>query len=338
MTDLQKYTLTIYIAAPGTPLAQERPGDTSVPGHMFYAINDGTDNILSYGFAPIKQGTINGPGHIANNDVENYKDPLYSRTMEISKGQYDKLKEYGTHAAQHGFDTQYKDIRNNCVDFTWAALNHAGIKQQSRVGVIDSIFGHDGKISSPADIEGKSSLRPAQNIDDVKTIKDPIPGSPLNKEHSNPMPKRDLLQHILSDIPLDNPSHPGNPMYQQAYEGVGKLNAQHQVPASDRDKNFAGFLATTAKAGGLDRIDHVVLSDDGNKAFAVQGQLGGTLGLNRQIVGMQTMDALNTPLTQSSAQWEQAAEQYQQLQQQVQAQQQNLPQQASPQQAPVMQI
>ena len=60
----KKYTLTIYVAAPGTPLfdidtgkpqLDEATGQqkTSQPGHVFYGISeDGGRTIQSYGFAP----------------------------------------------------------------------------------------------------------------------------------------------------------------------------------------------------------------------------------------------------------------------------------------------
>nr|WP_199040398.1 XVIPCD domain-containing protein [Dyella sp. ASV24] len=332
MADAQKYTLTVYIAAPGTPLLEEHPGDKSTPGHMFYVVNDGVKGPRSYGFAPVDHGSIDGQGFTPRNDLQNYKDPLYSRTMEISKEQYDKLTAFGDDPKQHGFDMQYKDVRNNCVDFTWAALNHAGIQHQNHVDLSPA----GGRIPLPGTSEGKSALRPTQNIDDVKSIKDPVPGSPLNKEHTNPMPSRDFKQWLLSDIPLDDPSHPGNAMYKQAHEGVAKLNAQHQVPASDRDMDFAASIATNAKAGGLDRIDHVMLSPEGDKVFAVQGNVNSLHGMDRQMVSMQTVEALNTPLAQSSANWQQAAEQGQQVQQQAQARQENQAQQVSQQQGPVM--
>lgn len=35
--DKDRYTVTVYAAAPGTPLTQEKdPGATSTPGHMYY--------------------------------------------------------------------------------------------------------------------------------------------------------------------------------------------------------------------------------------------------------------------------------------------------------------
>lgn len=182
------YTVTVYIAAPGTPLAREGEDATSLPGHMFYTTSDGIEEPHSYGFAPIGHGRIESPGYIPDDDNRNYKDPLYSRAMEISKEQYDKLNAFGMNPEAYGFDMQYKDARNNCVDFTWNALNHADIHARTLLL---------GKAVELPDFEGV--LKPARNIEAIRSIRDPIPGSPFNTEHSNPMPQRNVLQHLLSE-------------------------------------------------------------------------------------------------------------------------------------------
>jgi len=342
MSDPQKYSVTVYVAAPGTPLTKEGPGATSTPGHMFYTISDGAGKPQSFGFAPVEHGNVNGPGFVPRDDVENYKNPLYSRTMEISKEQYEKLKEFGEHPQQHGFDLKYKDVRNNCVDFTWAGLNHAGIQRQNHVeiaaqGIGTTTVGPSIRVPLPGHSDGKSAFRPAENVDDVKSIKDPMPGSQLNKEHTNPMPHRGPLQWLLSDKGMEDPNHPGHDMYQQAYAGINKLNTQHNVPPSDRDKDFAAAMAVQAKAQGLDRIDHVLLSPDGSKTFAVQGGLNNA-GMDRQMASLPTMEALNTPAQQSAIVWNQAAEQGQQVRAQAPTQQQDVAQNQSQQQGPAIKL
>lgn len=339
MPDAKRYTVTIYIAAPGTPLVDNKgkiSGLTSDPGHMFYVISNGIDESRSYGFAPVQHGSMGGPGHIAHDDVQTYKDPLYSRTMEISQDQYAQLRAFGDRPDHFGFDTQYRDVRNNCVDFAWAALNHAGIRRQDHTDVLPHI-GIDVRIPLPNTADGKSALRPTQNIPDVKSITDPMLGSPLNREHTNPMPVRNIKQWLMSEPTLDNSAHPGHTMYRQAYAGVAKLNAQYQIPPSDRDKAFAASLAVNARAQGLDRIDHVLLSPDSSQAFAVQGELTSPHDMNRQIASLPTMEALNTPLSQSSASWNAATEQGRRVQSETQAQQ-SLAQNDTRPQGPVMRL
>lgn len=66
--DKQHYTVTVVIAAPGTPLYKDGKQDqvdgalqTSGPGHMFFVLSDGGEESISYGFAPIMHGQMNGP-------------------------------------------------------------------------------------------------------------------------------------------------------------------------------------------------------------------------------------------------------------------------------------
>lgn len=206
-----RYTVSVYIAAPGTPLLDEdgmpqmdKDGAqiTSLPGHMYYVTSNGRDR-NSFGFVPIEHGRIDGPGKPFNDDERTYSNPLYARTMEITKAQYDTLNAFGVDPTAFGFDLYYKDLRHNCVDFTWAALNQAGIQREPMHIDVPAItpprmsYQH---IPLPGRHEGKASYRPAENVEDVRGLRDPIPNSPLNQERTNPMPEhRSLLQRLLSD-------------------------------------------------------------------------------------------------------------------------------------------
>jgi len=78
-------------------------------------------------------------------------------------------------------------------------------------------------------------------------------------------------------------------------------------------------------------IDHVVLSTDASKVFAVQGALDSAL---KRVANVPTVEALNTPIAHSTRAWEQASEQSHQ-----QAQDRALEQQhAIQRQAPVMRL
>jgi len=327
--DDDKYTVTVYVAAPGTPLVKEAPGTTSGPGHMFYTTSNGHDKPQSFGFAPIQHGSRDGAGAISDNDNVNYKNPLYARTMEISKSQYDKLNEFGQHPEKFGFDTYYKDARHNCVDFTWAGLNHAGIERQNHadISLPGMPLGPSVRLPLPGHGEGKSAYRPAENVDDVKSIKDPVPGSHLNSSHSNPMPEhRSVLQHLLSEQQLNDPKHPDYAMYQQARTGVGKIDAEHGRAPTEHSDNLAASLVVSARAGGLNKIDQVLVGSDGGRIFAVEGNANSVHGLDRKMAHVETMQALNTPVAQSSANWPQALQQGQQGHAQAQAQQQQVAQ------------
>lgn len=324
-----RYTVTIYVAAPGTPLVLETPGSTSEPGHMFYTTSNGHDESQSYGFAPIQQGSVDGAGHVLHNDVENYAKPVYARTMEVSKIQYDELNEFGQNPEKFGFDTYYKDVRHNCVDFTWAGLNHAGIERHRHMDVALPAmpFGPSIRLGMPGYGAGKSAFRPAENVDDVKSIEDPIPGSHLNSDHSNPMPRhRSILQHLLSEQRLDDPAHPDYALYQQARAGVHKIDAEHDRVSNVQSDNLAASLVVAARASGMNQIDHVFVGRDAERMFAVEGDLNSLHWLDRRLVYVETMGALNTPIAQSSANWGQAMQHGQHLQVQAQSQQQEFAQ------------
>lgn len=131
---------------------------------------------------------------------------------------------------------------------------------------------------------------------------------------------------------LADASHPGNAMYKQALEGVHTVDAQQGRVPDALSGNIAGSLANKAHEQGLTRIDHVVLSDDAKRAYAVQGELNSPF---KKIAEVDVAQAVAKPLAQSSAEWQQphqqAAQQAQQGQQQGQSQQ-GQAQQAQPQQ------
>ena len=72
---------------------------------------------------------------------------------------------------------------------------------------------------------------------------------------------------------LDDSTHPGNALYKQALASVERLDAAQGRTTDQVSRQFAGAVAVEAHAQGLTRVDHIVLSDNGAKAYAVQGEL-----------------------------------------------------------------
>ncbi|WP_221885079.1 XVIPCD domain-containing protein, partial [Variovorax sp. DXTD-1] len=92
--------------------------------------------------------------------------------------------------------------------------------------------------------------------------------------------------------------------------------------------NAAGHVAVKAQCAGLKCIDHLELGGtSGDKIIAVQGKLGSGLS---KVVSVDTVEALNMPLAQSS----QASTEVHAQQQSQRAQQVNQPVQT--QEAPAM--
>lgn len=274
---------------------------------MYYAVSDGKHE-QSYGFAPKEHGRSSGPGKVYDTALKDYKNPYYSRTIEITKAQYDKLREFGNDPAKYKFDMEYGGATNSCIDFTWGALNHAGLQRKTMLGVGDKGFEGD--------------LKSLQNVDDIKTIKAPFPEGPLNSEHQNKIPARTPLQRLITEQEQGGAGHgldvdlaaqpsrqasdaPRDPLLSQAEAAVQRLEKGLGRDYDDNSACLAASAACLAKENGLSRIDHVALSRDtgavrqGENLFVVQGGLNDPAQLRAH---MRTDDALAKPVEQSLAQ------------------------------------
>jgi len=125
---------------------------------------------------------------------------------------------------------------------------------------------------------------------------------------------------------LADPQHPGHGMYEQALKSVSDVDAKHGRTTDQQSHNLAGALAHAAHGQGLSRIDHVMLSEDGSRAYAVQGDLNSPF---KQIAQVDTAQAVRQPLEQSGANWQTPAQTQAQPAQPAQDQQQQQSQQQS---------
>jgi hypothetical protein len=117
-------TVTINIA----PAGAKKTTGYSYAGHMWYVLDDGQGKVDSFGYSP--KGVI-------DSDEGNYLEKSYSRTIEISQEQYQKLHDFGQedNAKNHGFGpNNYNAAWNSCVDFLWNALNAAGLNPSKDEG------------------------------------------------------------------------------------------------------------------------------------------------------------------------------------------------------------
>ncbi|MDL9998461.1 hypothetical protein QTI24_07615 [Variovorax sp. J22P240] len=103
--------------------------------------------------------------------------------------------------------------------------------------------------------------------------------------------------------PLNQPAHPAHALFKQAQVGVHKMDADVGRAPDPRSDQLAACLVVAARSDGMNRIDHVSLSTDASKVFAVQGALNSPL---KQITSVPTVKSLNTPIAQSSATLQQA--------------------------------
>lgn len=102
---------------------------------------------------------------------------------------------------------------------------------------------------------------------------------------------------------MDQAGHAGNAMYTQALAAVHRVDEAHGRTPDQQSANFAGSLVAKGQAEGLSRIDQVVLSEDGTRAWAIQGELNSPF---RRVAEVETSQAVNTPLARSTHAFEEA--------------------------------
>jgi putative chitinase len=101
-----------------------------------------------------------------------------------------------------------------------------------------------------------------------------------------------------AQLSLEDPKNPDHTLYQQALNGVRKIDAELGRAPDQQSANLAAALVVEAKHEGLKQIDDVRLSNDGSRAFAVQGQLQSPI---KEYASVETAQAVQTPIAQSSA-------------------------------------
>lgn len=226
----KKYTLTVYLAAPGTPVKNLKTGTItySLPGHAYYAVSDGMTK-QGFGFAPTGEGLferMNGPGRPQSDEYKKYQNPHYERTMEITEAQYRALVNFGKRPQEvAGFNQyHYNFATNSCVDFTFNALKHAGIYKGRQTSFHDE-FGNE---YSWLDTGHEGLLKVLPNKRELEKIPNPVPGSSLNRTIERPLPPRDLLQRLLSEN-RQQELNPEQPQYAQNQRGEPYQYAQPDV-------------------------------------------------------------------------------------------------------------
>ncbi|WP_233964098.1 hypothetical protein [Pectobacterium versatile] len=202
-----RYTVKIYTAYPGTPLNEDNgipkfeDGErkVSVAGHMWLEISKLPINNITppkaYGFSPIESGMW-GKGVVTEYDTIHYESPYFTRTIEVTKDQYEKLKQFGDLAMDNNetyFNLYYNGATNSCIDFTWQALRHAGLVPK-RTSNDFSRYNQEKKKAGKFD----GDLKVINNIPHIKSIPAPFPDSKLNTENYNEIPDRSRLHKLLS--------------------------------------------------------------------------------------------------------------------------------------------
>lgn len=93
---------------------------------------------------------------------------------------------------------------------------------------------------------------------------------------------------------LSDKNYPGHALYLEAQKAVHELDRNMGRTSDKQSEHLAGASAAAAEKAGLQHIDKIVLTEDGSRAFAVQD------GAVPKISHVQTAEAVNTTMTQSS--------------------------------------
>ncbi|MGF6495017.1 peptidoglycan hydrolase-like protein with peptidoglycan-binding domain [Luteibacter sp. 621] len=135
---------------------------------------------------------------------------------------------------------------------------------------------------------------------------------------------RDAVSEALTQAAtpsLDQPAHADHALYLQVRNHVYRLDqAMGRNPDAHSD-NLAAGLTVAARQDGLLRIDQIALSEDGSRLWGAQRPPGVRDHFYDQFTSVSTQAAM-TPVAETSAQWPQAMERFEQRQVHQQAQQQ----------------
>jgi hypothetical protein len=99
---------------------------------------------------------------------------------------------------------------------------------------------------------------------------------------------------------LADPGHPGNGIYKQALDGVKIIDAKMGRPSDHMSENLAGSLAVAARKEDLSRVNHVEISDDGKRAYAMQGETSSPF---KRVAEVDVAQSVAKPLQQSSVEY-----------------------------------
>lgn len=113
------------------------------------------------------------------------------------------------------------------------------------------------------------------------------------------------FEHDKPTAKLDDPAHPDHALFKQAQAAVHGIDREHgRVPDKTSDR-ISGAATVQARRDGLERIDGAVLSDDKAHLYVMQGSLDSPL---KRVAAVPTEQAAQTPIEQSSQQWQQVAQ------------------------------
>lgn len=111
-----------------------------------------------------------------------------------------------------------------------------------------------------------------------------------------PVPPEPRVVDLPIRIDATQPGHSDHGLLSQSVAAVGRLEASlHRAPDLSSDR-LATSAAVAAKQAGLQRIDHIILSERGEYAFAVQGEVNSP---DKRWARIDTQTVTSTPVGES---------------------------------------
>ncbi|MCB2261719.1 MAG: hypothetical protein LGR52_02080, partial [Candidatus Thiosymbion ectosymbiont of Robbea hypermnestra] len=106
-------TITVNIAGLGH--STNGRANSSKAGHMWITLPGGTTT----GYAP---------GGVTNQDGSTYDPGYFSHSIELTQDQWNAMQDFLDNPQNYGFGTDdHNAFENSCVDYSWKALEQAGL-------------------------------------------------------------------------------------------------------------------------------------------------------------------------------------------------------------------
>lgn len=196
------------------------------------------------------------------------------------------------------------DLYNNKIGRGIAAANPNASKEQLAQLVGDALkegklilMDRNGALAWSDQVQaGQHGLSPKEAIQGQLKTPEVVPAAPrASGFFGAAMPHGDGLTP-------EHPDHPRYALYQQCKAGVAVLDQQLGRDPDEKSACMTASLTHLAVANGLERVDHVMLSDQGKQAhlgqnvFVIQGELSNPAHLRGH---MSTEQAISTPVENS---------------------------------------
>lgn len=158
--------------------------------------------------------------------------------------------------------------------------------------------------SHPLPVTGAQQPPQTPTQSEIEAAQQPV-HSPATSTAATPVV--DEVQTPRSPSAPLQPDHPDHALYQQVRDGVAALDARHGREFDETSERMSASLLVLAKDSGLERVDHVLLSQAtpeshaGKNLFVVQGEPDNPAHLRASIP---TEQAAQTPVEQSVQQFE----------------------------------